>query len=165
MRKALKPTQPRPRSPKPQGPHAGLWRGTGHPSEGRVDPLWGEGRSLNPEVSIHCQLNHTSPTTLVERGEDSFLKGTCGSSRRRQWHPTPVLLPGKSHGRRSLVGYSPWGRTESDTTERLSNSSSSVSSCQTVLSRTQFQLLSVNSVFIHLEKHVLLPAHAATSHI
>ena len=38
---------------------------------------------------------------------------------RRQWHPTPVLLPGKSHGRRSLVGGSPWGRTESDTTERL----------------------------------------------
>ena len=38
---------------------------------------------------------------------------------RRQWHPTPVLLPGKSHGRRSLVGYSPWGHKESDTTERL----------------------------------------------
>ena len=36
---------------------------------------------------------------------------------RRQWHPTPVLLPGKSHGRRSLVGCSPWGRWESDTTE------------------------------------------------
>ena len=33
--------------------------------------------------------------------------------------PAPVLLPGKSHGRRSLVGCSPWGRTESDTTERL----------------------------------------------
>ena len=29
---------------------------------------------------------------------------------RRQWHPTPVLLPGKPHGGRSLVGYSPWGR-------------------------------------------------------
>ena len=39
--------------------------------------------------------------------------------RRRQWHPTPVLLPGKSHGRRSLVGSSPWGRKESGTTERL----------------------------------------------
>ena len=38
---------------------------------------------------------------------------------RRQWHPTPVLLPGKSHGRRSLVGCSPWGREEPDTTERL----------------------------------------------
>ena len=37
----------------------------------------------------------------------------------RQWHPTPVLLPGKSHGRRSLVRYSPWGREELDATERL----------------------------------------------
>ena len=38
---------------------------------------------------------------------------------RRKWQPTPVLLPGKSHGRRSLVGCSPWGLEESDTTERL----------------------------------------------
>ena len=38
---------------------------------------------------------------------------------RRQWHPTPVLLPGKSHGWRSLVGCSSWGHEESDTTERL----------------------------------------------
>ena len=35
------------------------------------------------------------------------------------WHPTPVLLPGQSHGWRSLVGCSPWGCYESDTTERL----------------------------------------------
>ena len=38
---------------------------------------------------------------------------------RRKWQPTPVFLPGKSHGQRSLVGYSPWGHKESDTTERL----------------------------------------------
>ena len=38
---------------------------------------------------------------------------------RRQWQPTPVLLPGKSHGPRSLVGYSPRGRKELDTTEQL----------------------------------------------
>ena len=38
---------------------------------------------------------------------------------RRQWHPTPVLLLGNSHGWRSLVGCSPWGRKESNTTERL----------------------------------------------
>ena len=38
---------------------------------------------------------------------------------RRQWHPTPVLSPGKSHGWRSQVGCSPWGCWESDTTERL----------------------------------------------
>ena len=40
-------------------------------------------------------------------------------SRRRWWHRTPVLLPGKSQGRRSLVGCSPWGRRGSDMTERL----------------------------------------------
>ena len=39
--------------------------------------------------------------------------------RRRAWQPTPVFLPGKSHGQRSLVGYSPWGRKELDTTEQL----------------------------------------------
>ena len=38
---------------------------------------------------------------------------------RRKWHPTPVFLPGKSHGQRSLVGCSPWGREESDTTEQF----------------------------------------------
>ena len=38
---------------------------------------------------------------------------------RRKWHPTPVLLPRKSHGRRSLEGYSPWGCKESDMTEQL----------------------------------------------
>ena len=36
---------------------------------------------------------------------------------RRKWQPTPVFLPGESHGQRSLAGYSPQGRTESDTTE------------------------------------------------
>ena len=35
----------------------------------------------------------------------------------RKWQPTPVFLPGKFHGQRSLVGYSPWGRKESDTTD------------------------------------------------
>ena len=38
---------------------------------------------------------------------------------RRKWQPTPVLLPGKPHGRKSLVGYNPWGHKESDTTEQL----------------------------------------------
>ena len=36
---------------------------------------------------------------------------------KRKWQPTPVFLPGKSHGWRSLVGYSPWGSKELDTTE------------------------------------------------
>ena len=39
---------------------------------------------------------------------------------RRKRQPTSIFLPGKPHGQRSLVGYSPWGHKESDTTERLS---------------------------------------------
>ena len=52
------------------------------------------------------------------RQEYTIGKGSL-FNRRRRWHPTPVLLPRKSHGRRSLVGCSPWGRKESDTTEQL----------------------------------------------
>ena len=53
---------------------------------------------------------------------DSIVHGVAKSWTRLsqfQWHPTPVLLPGKSHGWRSLVGCSPRGHLESDTTERL----------------------------------------------
>ena len=38
-------------------------------------------------------------------------------NRKREWPPTPVSLPGESHGQRSLAGYSPWGPKESDMTE------------------------------------------------
>ena len=37
----------------------------------------------------------------------------------KEWQPTPVFLPGKSHGQRSLAGYSPWGHKELDTTEHM----------------------------------------------
>ena len=39
---------------------------------------------------------------------------------KREWQPTPVFLPGESHGQRSLADYRPWGDKESDTTEQLS---------------------------------------------
>ena len=48
-----------------------------------------------------------------------LIIGSQFAWRRRQWYPTPVLLPGKSHGQRSLVGCSPWGLEESDMTEWL----------------------------------------------
>ena len=73
-------------------------------------------------------LNHLpeapSPNTLGIMSQHMNFGGTqiVYSSifkRRRQWHPTPVLLPGKSHGWRSLEGCSPWGYWGSDTTERL----------------------------------------------
>ena len=59
---------------------------------------------------------------MISRDETKILAPICKfyslghfneswpMTRRRQWHPTPVLLPGKSHGQRSLVGCSPWGR-------------------------------------------------------
>ena len=56
---------------------------------------------------------------LQKEGQNSGELVVSLRYRRRQWHPTPVLLTGKSHGWRSLVGCSPWGREESDTTERL----------------------------------------------
>ena len=68
------------------------------------------------EVSAH--LSHSG--SQVD-GTGTILKiANCRvEGWRRQWHPTPVLLPRQSHGRRSLVGCSPWGHEESDTTERL----------------------------------------------
>ena len=57
------------------------------------------------------------------RGTETSTLEKCAWLRhltwRRQWQPTPVLLPGKSHGQKSLIGCSPWGHKESDTTERL----------------------------------------------
>ena len=47
------------------------------------------------------------------------LRDSSSVWQRRQWQPTSVLLPGESYGWRSLVGCSPWGREESDMTERL----------------------------------------------
>ena len=64
-------------------------------------------------VVISRRQKITSVGKDVEKREPSY------TVRRGQWHPTPVLLPGKSHGRRSLVGCSPWGCEASDTTERL----------------------------------------------
>ena len=64
----------------------------------------------HPEIYKHLHvLNGTRASTCY----------LCPVTRRRQRHPTPVLLPGKSHGWRSLVGCGPWGREEPDMTERL----------------------------------------------
>ena len=73
-------------------------------------------------VGCHCLLLKTLTFILlanVTKQTTLYLTSYVLGSRRRQWHPTPALLPGKSHGWRSLVCCSPWGRTESDTTERL----------------------------------------------
>ena len=60
-----------------------------------------------------------SPSLTVSIETLLLINFTYELSQRRQWHPTSILLSGKSHGWRSLVGCSPWGRKESDTTEQL----------------------------------------------
>ena len=56
---------------------------------------------------------------------------------RRAWQPIPAFLPGEFHGLRSLVGYGPWGRKESDTTEGLT--------------------LSLSLIFLHFFLNITLP--------
>ena len=66
-----------------------------------------------------CWGNGMHPESDSRSGGKLALKASSANGRRRQWHPTPLLLPGKSHGPMSLVGCSPWGHEESGTTERL----------------------------------------------
>ena len=56
---------------------------------------------------------------LLRCGRPGFNPWVGKTPWRRKWQSALVLVPGKSHGQRSLVGYSPWGRKESNTTERL----------------------------------------------
>ena len=70
-------------------------------------------------ISLTVFLSFAIPSHKVSVTYFTFMLWYYLTSRRRQWHPTPVLLPGKSHGQRSLVGISPWGHEELDTTEWL----------------------------------------------
>ena len=94
----------------PPAPDALLVRPTPMPTSRR-----GPQASLPPPGETQGQANPP------HRDNPSFLSADLWfrDKRRRQWHPTPVLLPRKSHGRRGLVGCHLWGRTESDRTERL----------------------------------------------
>ena len=67
----------------------------------------------------YISTKYTLPIRIRAASTEIILIWPLYEDWRRQWHPTPVLLPGKSHGWRSLVGCRPWGRKESDTTERL----------------------------------------------
>ena len=78
--------------------------------------------SLKKIENIHIHIHNTYDRyngIIIKNNNLYNIYNVLALVRRRRWHPTPVLLPGKSHGRRSLVGCSPWGRKESDTTERL----------------------------------------------
>ena len=96
----------------------GAWQATVHGAT-RVEHDW---VTKLPPLPSGCLWCHASCITLLVRGQRlpwfevkkkkrlNWWFSREVICRRRQWHPTPVLLPGKSHGRRSLVGCSPWGR-------------------------------------------------------
>ena len=90
--------------------------------------------AMNPEQSLGLEQwvywarwsgspRKTGDLPIIPMSEATVLPdekhGMACFNRRRQWHPTPVLLPGKSHGWRSLVGCSPWDCWGLHTTERL----------------------------------------------
>jgi len=58
-----------------------------------------------------------SKESTCNEGDLGLIPGSRNIPWRREWQPTPVFLPGDFHGQRSLVGYSPWVRKESDTAE------------------------------------------------
>ena len=75
--------------------------------------------AFSERASCQMPLTSSCPVIWDVHSDPSVINYALSSVQRRQWYPTPVLLPGKSHGWRSLVGCSPWGRQELDTTERL----------------------------------------------
>ena len=88
--------------------------------------------SLGKKVSYTLFLQSFQCLVSFLKGLPRWYSTTCQCKRcrfdpwvekipwSRKWQPAPVFLPGKFHGQRSLVGYSPWGHKKSDTTEQLS---------------------------------------------
>ena len=66
--------------------------------------------SLNFWASLVAQLVKNMPAKAAEARDSGFDPWVGKIPWRRAWQPTPVFLPGESHGQGSLVGYSPWGR-------------------------------------------------------
>ena len=77
------------------------------------------GKVIQLYMNIYLLFFRFFSYRLLQNIEQSSLYYIVYPRELPKWQPTPVHLPGKSHGRRSLVGCSPWGRKESDTTERL----------------------------------------------
>ena len=76
-------------------------------------------RNLRPSSSLLLTLGFPGGSVNKSALQADFNPWVWKIPWRKKWQPTPVFLPGKPHGRRSLVGCSPWARKELDTTERL----------------------------------------------
>ena len=79
----------------------------------------GKGSERTLQMAGKPTKRYSTRLAIREIQTKTTVRYHCTPIRRRQWHPTPVLLPRKSHGQRSLEGCSPWGCWGSDTTEQL----------------------------------------------
>ena len=79
----------------------------------------GSPTSVQEEFSTLSHKGSEGLRSYLQKVELKLPAGFHSYPWRRKWQPTPVLLPGESHGQRSLMGYSPWGRKESDGTEQI----------------------------------------------
>ena len=85
----------------------------------------------------------------------------------KEMQPTPVFLPGKSRGRRSLAGYSPWGRKELDTTERLILTTLSIMSsrCVHIVANGRMSFFSwLNNISWQYTPHLIINGHLGYFH-
>ena len=84
-----------------------------------VFPLLWKDAFVQLNISLGFPGGSEVKASARNAGDLGLIPGSGRFPWRRKWQPTPVFLPGESHGRRSLVGCSPRGSKESDTTERL----------------------------------------------
>ena len=106
---------------------------------------------MNSSKYIHCAGGFAGGASLGKEPACQHRRHkTCGFDPwvgktfwRRKRHPTPVFLPGESHGQRSLVGYSPWRHRELDTTERIECTTSPPSSVRILPSPPESPLVPV----------------------
>ena len=87
---------------------------------------------LLPSIFPSIRVFSDGKASACNAGDPGSIPGLGRFPWRRKWQSTPALLPGKSHARRSLICYSPWGHKESDTTERLHFSFPFASGSQTI---------------------------------
>ena len=92
------------------------WEIDGETMDTVRDFILGDPKSLQM-VTAAMKLKDTCKSVCLQCGRPGFVPWVGKIPWRRKRQPTPVLLPGESHGWRNLVGYSPWGRKDSDTTE------------------------------------------------
>ena len=88
----------------------------------RILPTYTQWGKENSALVLYTVFSRRSQISGLQKGRGSEREGQPSASQRltacrRKWHPTPVSLPGGSHGQRSLGGYNAWDREESDTTE------------------------------------------------